>query len=655
MIALALAVTMMTQDTNTALSPRVRAMLDRFPPPRPGLPSIAIRFSRDTVWLGEQIELVTATWFPRSIRDQLRRLPVISAPSLSGLWSARNQQLPIPTGVRNVGGQLYDLYISWQTIFPLSAGQIVAPAATLTYNMPTSTAYFAPEVAKTFRSAPVSVVVRPIPPALVGSLGSGPTARNLHLSWRGPVAMLRAGSPALVELAISGDGNLTLWPAPAIAWPAGVHVYPEPTLEHQVPAQGLITGEKRFRYTLVVDSAGVLTLPTVTYPYFDPGAVSVVPATARLMTLPILQRVAAAADRGVLTVTGSHDVPWATTVVRDWWALVLLMAFVPLLVLWRPIRRRPQRAATARLSDPEAELRSALGTPVDAGQDHVVAALRLRGVPRDEAEHVHRWLSAVTRRRYGPTTMELPDPPPIITRVIARLRTPTAIGMLLLLAFPLHARQDDGAARFADGDFPGAARSFDALTQAEPYAAGLWRDLGAARWMQHDDIGATAAWLRALSLAPRDAALRGEWDAAGSIPPDVRALAPIIPLNRDELILIALGAWFVLAIAIARQWHRAQWIAGVLCAALIAVVGIRWRAERPGVALVTAGTTLHISPHPATSAVGELAVWSIVRVERRYNNWLLVGGQVNTPGSVAGVSVQGWIPAASVAPIGPLD
>ena len=426
-------------------------------------------------------------------------------------------------------------------------------------------------------------------------------------------------------------------------------------MEHQVPAQGLITGEKRFRFTVVVDSAGVLTLPAVRYPYFDPGQVQLIPATAASMTLPILQRALATTDRRTLSVTGLRDVPWATTVVRGWWLLLLALALLPIALIWRRDRRRPVLAVARPMSDPEAQLRRALGTPLDAGQDHVVAALRLRGVPREEAEHIHRWLSAMARRRYGPTRMDLPDPPPVMARVLARLRGPMIVGMLLLVALPLHARQDDAVARFTGGDYPGAARSFDAITRNDPLAAGTWRDLGAARWMQHDDIGATAAWLRALALAPRDRVLRQEWDSAASIPPDVRALAPTVPASRDELILLALLLWIVAGVAMARRWHRVMWITGTLCVGSLAIAAIRWRAERPGQALVTAGTTLHISPHPATSNVGELAVWSIVRVERRANNWLLVGGQVNTPGSVAGVSVQGWIPAASVAPIGPLD
>ncbi len=656
MIALALLAAVLSQDTNTAVSPRVRAMLDRFPVPPAGAPSIAIRFSRDTVWVGEQVELVTVTWFPRSLRDRLRRLPGITSPSLTGLWSARNQQLPIPVGTRVVGRQLYDMYVSWQTIFPLGGGRIEAPPAVLTYNLPTSTSYFAPEERKLVRSAPAVLVVRSVPSALTGTLGTGPTASGLRLTWRSPVATLHAGSPAIVELAIAGAGNLTLWPAPQISWPPGVHVYPEPTEEHPVAAQGLITGEKRFRFTVVTDSVGVLTLPAVRYPYFDPAVAQVQPATASALSLAILPRAVTIAARRALTVTGSADVPLATALVRGWRPVFVALVLLPVvLVGWRH-RRRRRVATTPTDRDPEAALRAALGTPAAAGEDHVVAVLRGRGVPREEAEHVRRWLSAVARWRYGPQKRAgIPDPPPAVSHVIARLRRGAPLAIILLAVFPLGAQREDGVARFVGRDYAGAARAFAANVATDPLAAGAWRDLGSARWMQNDDVGATAAWLRALALAPRDRLLRDAWQGANGIPADLRALAPSVPLSRDELLLVALVFWLFAWIVVARQWRRTAWATGCLCAGALALAGVRWQAERPGQVLITAATTLRISPHPATTAVGELPAWSRVRIDRRYQNWVLVGGQVAVSGSVGSVAVQGWIPAASMVPIGPLD
>ncbi len=656
MIALALCASLFMQDTTTTVSPRVRAMLDRFPPPVAGAPSIAIRFSRDTVWVGEQVELVTVTWFPRPLRDRLRHIPGINTPALSGLWSARDQQPQIPIGTRIVGGQLYDMYVSWQTIFPLGGGRIVSPPALLTYNLPTSTSYFAPEERKSVPSAPATLVVRPIPAALVGALGTGPTARRLKLAWRSPVGALHAGSPAIVELAVSGEGNLTLWPAPQIDWSPDVHVYAEPTEEHPVAVLGLIAGEKRFRFTIVPDSAGVLTLPSVRYPYFDPGLVQVVPAIARPLSLAILPRAATTAVRRSLAVTGAADVPLATSVVREWWAFLIGLALVPLVVLAWQRRRRTVAAPEVTFADPEAALRAALGAPVEAGEDHVVAALRARGVPRDEAEHVHRWLSAVGRWRYGPQERSgIPDPPPAVSRVIARLRRSAPVAMLLLAVLPLHAQRDDGVVRFTGHDYAGAARAFDAVVAATPDAAGAWRDLGSARWMQEDDVGAVAAWLRALALAPRDPLLRDFWQDATTVPADVRALAPTVPISRDELLLAGLVFWLTAWLAWLLNWRRSAWVAGSICMLALAWAAVRWQSERPGQVLINTPTTLHISPHAATMDVGEIPTWSRVRIVRREQNWVLVAGRIAAAGAVGSVAVQGWAPAASTVPIGPLD
>jgi hypothetical protein len=652
-IALALWAAVMVQDTNTALSPRVRAMIERFPLPRAGEPSIAIRFSRDTVWVGEQVELVTAAWFPRQLRDRLRRQPTIKSPSLSGLWSARNQGLPVQAATRMVGHQAYDLYITYQTIFPLGAGRVEAPPAVLSYGVPTSTSYFAPEDRKTFVSDSATLTVRGVPSGISAALGTGPTARDLRLSWRTPAAGLRVGSPAIVELAISGTGNLTLWPTAQITWPRQVHVYPEPTEEHAAPVQALIAGEKRFRFTVVADSAGVLTLPAVTYPYFDPVAVQVRLAVAAGFSLPILPRPAGPVDRTPPLIAGGTGVPVSTRIIRSAWPPLIALALLPpVLFGWRR-RRRVNMAPTPVELDPERALRFALGAPLEAGPDHVVAALRLRGIPRDDAEHIHRWLNATGRRRYGPNQAPAPDPPPAVVKVLARLRH-GATFLLLVGAVALHARRDDGVSRYNGGDYAGAARAFDAVTRHEPDAARAWLDLGAARWMQGDDVGATAAWLRGLNLAPRDPLLRVAWAAATTTPADIRALAPAIPVSLDESLIAALLLWLALWVAVAQRWRRAGWSIGVLLVAVSALALARSRATPAGLALVTATTEMRISPHPAMESVGEVAAWSQVQIDRRDRDWVLVTApQPPLVGSIGSVSLQGWIPVTSVAELGP--
>jgi hypothetical protein len=619
---------------------------------------VAIRFSRDSVWVGEQVELVTAAWFPRRLRDRLRRQPTIKAPSLSGLWSARNQMLPIPAEARVVGGQMYDLFVSYQTIFPLGPGRIDAPPAVLTYDVPTSTSYFAPEERKTIVSPSARLVARGIPPALTAALGTGPTAHDLRVAWRAPPDGLRIGSPAIVELAIAGAGNLTLWPAPAIRWPSGLHVYPEPTDEHAVPVQGVIAGEKRFRFTVVADSAGVLTLPAVTYQFFDPLTATVRPAIAGPMSLPVRPRTVALGDRKPPAIMAGDGVPSSTAVIRlAWPILVVLALFPPIVVGWRRRRRHHGVVSVAPMSsDPEVALRMVLGTPVAAGPDHVVAALRVRGISREDAEHILRWLTATGRRRYGPGQAPAPEPPPAVARVLKRLRRVATALLLLLIAMPLHARQDDAISRYDGRDYAGAARAFEAVVGREPAAVNAWVGLGASRWMQGDDVAAAAAWLRALELAPRSARLRAAWREATTIPSDVRALAPVVPASLDDLLLIALALW-VLAWGLALvRWQRGSWVSGALVAIVLIVAAGRIRERPNGRALVTVNAVLRISPHPAMESVGDVPAWSLVRVDRRSGGWVLITAPQSVPSSgIGSLALQGWIPAEAVVEIDPVS
>ena len=650
MIALALLAALVVQDT-TALSPRARDMLGRFPlPATAGGVSIAVRFSKDTAWVGEQVELVTAAWFPRELRDRLRRPPTLRGPSLSGLWSVQSQSLPILVETRRARGEVYDLFVMHQTIFPLGPGRIVSPPALLSYAVPASASYFAPEERKSLTSRSATLQVRPIPAAVASLVAGGPTTRNLRLVWRGPPEGLHAGTPALVELVANGTGNVTLWPTPSIAWPSGLRVYPERTEETTTIIAGDRGGEKRFRFTIVADSEGVVTLPAVRYSTFDPSTVSARVVAASAFALPVFTSAGRTGDRTPLAVTGEEEIPLATRLVRTPAAMwVALLTSGVLLVLWWR-RRRPRRAIAViqPINDPERELYRLLGTPIEASSDRVVAALRHRGVPRPEAEQVRRWLAATGRRRYGPVGGATPEPPAAVSAVLSRLRRATTLLVLCCVASaPLAGQATDPVSRYRAGDFRGAARLFEAHAIADPRAAGSWRDLGSARWQAGDDVGAVAAWWRALSLAPRDRLARQAWRDASTLPASMQRLVPTIPVSRDECVLLAvlgLGtAWLLHRYG---RRHRAARVVLFVALGCGALAIFRWRREAAPVALVREAIALRVSPHPAAPALAQASAWTLVEVERRDGKWLLVA----TP-----AGGRGWLPEEAIAPLATLD
>ncbi len=649
--ALALCLALVAQqDTVVALSPRARAMLDRFPLPRGVDVSVDTRFSDDTVWLGQQVELVTATWFRRDLRERLRRQPSLRTPSLSGLWSAPASATPILAQTVRQDGAVYDLYVSHQTLFPLGAGVIEAPPAVLTFAVPSSTSFFAPEERKSVSSRPARLVVREIPSGLAAELGSGPTARGISVRWSVPSAPVTVGTPVTVELVVAGQGNVALWPTPDVSWPRSVRVYTEPTDEQVRRPGGIVAGEKHFRYTLVTDSAGVVTLPRVRYPYFDPQARHVAAASAAPVAIA-MRAGAGQADRPPISGSSVLRTPVASIIVRRGWPFLALLALAPLaLAGWRR-RRRVVPRARAPEGSLEERLRRALDQPADASPGRVELALRRRGVSREEAARVRRWVEAVERERWSPGHPAAPESADV-GRILERLgsRGAVMVTALLLAAIagvsaPLGAQWREAVTRYRDGDAAGAARLFAMVTRTDPASPDAWLDLGAAHWRAGDDVGATAAWLQGLDAAPRDWRLRDALEKVPHLPASLLARAPIIPLSRDELVLVALVAWLGFWLVRRRASRVGLALGGV--AGLAAVIALsRTATAARDEALVRSGAVMRVSPIPTAPGLGDVPVWAVVSLERRQDDWWLVRTADDH---------RGWIPENRLAPLSPLD
>jgi hypothetical protein len=637
------------QDTVPGLSPRARAMLDRFTPPSGGQVSVGTRFSADTVWIGQQLELVTAAWFPRELRDRLRRQPTLRTPSLSGLWSAPNQTTPTLAETRRVNGRVYDLFISHQTLFPLGAGAIEAPPAVLTYAVPASSSFFAPEDRTTLESRVARLYIRPIPASLAARLGSGPTARDIRLQWRLPNQQLVAGTPVTVDLVVSGQGNVTLWPAPEIAWAPNIRVYSEPTEERITRPAGLVSGEKRFRYTLVADSVGVLTLPRVRYPYFDPELVQVRVAMANGVGVAVLPT-GSVATRAQVSASRTFQTPIASRIVRTFWPVLVLLALLPFGLAWR-YRRRPVVEVAPRALSLEEELRRLVGQSTDAAPGRVSQALRRRGIARHDAALVERWLAEMDRHRWGPAAAPPPDDA-VVTQVVNRLRRRRSsriawpLLLLLLLGAPrVGAQWDEALSRFADGDGAGASRLFEEVAATNPAASSVWFNIGAARWAAGDDVGSVAAWLQGSKVAPRDPRFRDALEAVPSMPRELHSLAPTIPLSRDELVLLGLVTWLIAAWSWRRRRNLALATGSVMLLALGTAI-TRTHVESRDQALIRPGATLRVSPVPTAPTLEPADAWSVAVVERQERDWLLVALENGR---------RGWLPKSQVAPLARLD
>ena len=155
--------------TASTLSPRLRRLLDLAAPPPPGQPAVDLLVSTDSVRVGEQVDVVTAAWFPRDLRLQLRRPPTLQPPVIDGVWSFPQAT---PSGIaatRNIRGRWYDLFVSHQVVFPLVPGIVGIPRATLKYSTPVALQFFSQEERFALSSRADTLVVRRAP-------GGGPPA-----------------------------------------------------------------------------------------------------------------------------------------------------------------------------------------------------------------------------------------------------------------------------------------------------------------------------------------------------------------------------------------------------------------------------------------------------------------------------------------------
>ena len=654
-------------STATTLSPRVRRVLERAPPPsRPGKAAVSVLTSADTVYVGEQVDVVTAAWFPRDLRSQLRRPPTLQPPSAEGVWSYPQ---PVPPGIaasRRVGGTWYDLFVMHQVVFPLVPGTLDVSKASLRYSVPVAMQFFSQEEQFTLESNPVSLTVRPLPEAGKPAGFSGAVGRNVSISRAVRPAAGRAGEALNVDVAVSGLGNVALWPAAELSWPAGVRAYVDKVDDQLATTAGMLGGSKIFRNLVVPDSAGALALPALRYPYFDLDTRSYRVATAPAATVTVAPAPEAATARALpppLLAPGPP--PMAERVARGIpaWLWVLLGLAPPLVagaVLLRsrrrvspPVRRADPAGADRRL---HAALR-ALVPDVDRYSGRaLLSALRAAGVEPALAARVAAAREAYLAACYGPgghggaAVSEAAHELDLLTAQLGATsrRGPRRLAatLLVLLAIaPALRAQTNPEQLYQAGALHAAAEAFARRASAEPLVPAHWYDLGAADYRLGAEGQAAAAWLRAVRLAPRRTSVRR---ALNLVPaPDDQSehrewAAPVTPA---ELGLVAIVAWLAgWTLLIVRRGQMGARIIVPIIAALVfggAALALRLWYARP-LAIVAEAGPLRLSPHGRAPEIAPLSVGAAVRPIRTLGGWRLVQAPDGR---------EGWLPAEALATV----
>jgi len=641
----------------SSLSPRVLRVLNDAPPPARGDVAVTLLTSADSVTVGEQVDLVTAAWFPRELLSRLRRPPELRPPTVEGVYNAVQ---PSSAGVgasRLVSGVWYDLYVAHQVIFPLTPGALEIPGAGLAFSVPAGRQYFSDEKAYRLSSEPSRLIVTapPIPPA--GAPG-GPTARRLTFGYQLSPEPATAGEPIAVDLVLSGVGNVALWPVPTIEWPEGARGYADRSVDAVALTRGVLGGEKRFRYSVLADSAGSLALPTVRYPYYDPDRAEWLEAVARAVVLPIQPALAVRDRRSPLPILLTAPGPVAGLGPLSNGLLLTLLIAPPFILLLLKLGRSAWRARPQVLSVPPSDRLGHLVrrfVPEDDRWrvDRVTDGLRDAGLDEQTSTAVASLYVDTTTSRFQ---KERDEPSPddegrVADRLVKRLPRRLLIMAwittgALTLPGVLAAQASSGDSLYRDRRYGAAAQAYLREAAIDPEEPRLWYNAGAAAYAAGNDAQAAAAWVVAHRLAPRSSEISNAWRAMVLRSPDLGREGRAAPLTPTEFWVLAVLAWIGAWILVARGRGRAPMIPftlAFLCA--IAGFGLQSWYQRP-LGVVSHLATVRDAPHGLASEIARVDELMVVRILGERPGWRLVELRSG---------IRGWTPASAMVETGRLD
>jgi hypothetical protein len=666
-----------------ALSPLARALLESAPPPpsrRTDRVALTMLVPSDTVLAGQQVDLIAAAWIPRELRERMRRSPILTLVTPEGVWAYPASTSSGVAAARLVGGRWMDLFITHQIVFPLAAGRLIVPPASVEYALPVTFSFFSREERYTLRSDSIAITVLPLPavPANVPGRdrGTNVVGQGLALDLRIEPAATRVGEPIEAALTVTGVGNVALWPEPVLRWPAGFRIYPAQTEVRVTSDNGRIAGSKTFRFLAVPDSAGSFVLPDVRYPFFDAVAGRYEAAVAAPRVLAVAPGAEPRAARVLPSLLAHRGELWADRLDRrvGWggWLAVLL---APPIVVWIARRRwrRSEPATLPATGSPEltqlgrlereflAMLASHVSDPFARDGDGLAQALRAAGVDSAVADHVKRLRDRLRAARYGPRGLgdaaELAAEIEQVLQVLGadgpsgsrRRRTVLASLLLLAVVGPsprLAAQAPSAEALYQAGALRAAADSFVARATREPRDPAHWYNLGATLYRAGADGKAMAAWTLAARLAPRDAAIRR-----------ARRLLPAPDLTTEQLLrvgwatpaewgVIAAGAWIVLWLAALARGRRSQvLVAGLVAIAIGAALfgASEWRRRlRPLAVVVVDAAPVRAAPYGGASATVTIPAGGALLVGRSYGPWREVRRRDG---------VRGWVLRTEITPL----
>lgn len=155
-------------------------------------------------------------------------------------------------------------------LYPMQAGTLVIDEMTV-YNIaewPDAATGRTEEKEIMLNSAPISIIVKPLPPSPVDTFTGAVGRFNLQAQLK--QTSIKAGQTGKLQVTLSGAGNFLQLPIPEVAWPNRIEGF-EPKVEEDLQKEVVPEkGKKEFLFSFTTDSAGSYTIPPIRLTYFNP-------------------------------------------------------------------------------------------------------------------------------------------------------------------------------------------------------------------------------------------------------------------------------------------------------------------------------------------------------------------------------------------------
>ncbi len=251
-------------------------------------------------------------------RATVENIESLTLPPFDGFWS---QELTFDNAPsrEEYNGRVYETYkITELLLSPQEGGKIVIPEAVMSVGVQVvvqDKRHYDPifggrqvyRVSRELKSMPVTINVKELPKGAPHSFNGAVGSFTLRSVM--PEAEIDANSADQLELTISGVGNLKFITAPRISLPESFEVYDTKVVDNIMLTASGTSGSITYTYPFVARAAGIFTIPSIEFSYFDPAAKEYKKLTTEPFTIEVKDDGSAQAVAPVATNYGNYGGP----------------------------------------------------------------------------------------------------------------------------------------------------------------------------------------------------------------------------------------------------------------------------------------------------------------------------------------------------------